>query len=90
MMRMLALCCSLIAGISTAQAQQNYACPHGFPLDCGDQHCCPADHPLRCVNPGELIKTPDPHGVDCINPTKISEETLGALRRNCHPLLKCH
>jgi hypothetical protein len=56
------------------------ACPAGFPLDCANGQCCPADYTLYC---------PQLSPKACINPSKLTDEQLKTLAANCSPLLSC-
>jgi hypothetical protein len=55
-------------------------CPTGFPLDCGNTHCCPAGHSLYCG-----VLEPNP----CVDPTGFTPEKLRSLREQCNPMLIC-
>jgi len=91
------VCCALLLTVTAAassplftdqsqsatksEAEYPNGCPDGFPLDCGNDHCCPAGHVLYC---GSLEPSP------CIDLTGMNDNELYNLNQRCSPAFYCH
>lgn len=84
-----ALLTAFLASVAFAGRARADGCPDGYPLDCHDGACCPANHTLYCPQASDGPSCTHVLSGKCYDPSTLSDEELAALRNCCPGLVAC-